>query len=186
MRPRTSLAPKKSTSQNQVQKFPISFSVLKLVTQISILSRLCTMNFRVAILLQQLPPSEVCCPQFPFSSAVCCCYTVPEAGAQGDMSPSMGPASRNGLPSSVGSKPLVGPTSSPTSALIHVGSRARCPECPNAKNPEIESLHQDPKSHTKSPHTKRVKSFRNSEVCSSGFPATVELQAPLMSLGSMT
>ena len=36
----------------------------------------------------------------------------------------------------VESKPLVGLTSpGPTSAPIHVGGRARCPEHPNAKNP---------------------------------------------------
>ncbi|KAF6084291.1 hypothetical protein HJG60_008568 [Phyllostomus discolor] len=67
--------------------------------------------------------------------------------------PSWDPASRNRLPSSVGSKPLGGPTSpGPMSTSIHAGSRARGPECPKAKSsdgdlaPSSKASYQEPPS----------------------------------------
>ena len=67
-RPHTSLAPQKATSQNHAQKFPIPRVFLsRLSKEISILSGMCTVGFRLAILWQQLSPSGsgVRCSQPP-------------------------------------------------------------------------------------------------------------------------
>ena len=102
------------------------------------------------------------CPQPPCSGSGnhVPCYIrsqVSEAGALGGTCSCMRPCLQE---SHVGSKSLMGPTSpGPTSALIHVGSRARSPERPNAKNLEGESSHQALKSCAESPHIKRATSL---------------------------
>ena len=91
------------------------------------------MGFRLAIFLQQLPPSEsgVHCFQSPCSSSgtVCCAaldHGVSDAGAKEVMSPTEGPCLQEWAANHVGSKPLVHPVSAwPHECSYHAGSRAR-------------------------------------------------------------
>ena len=112
----------------------------------------CHPLWNVHLWVSESPSSHI---TLPFESGVHCsqpprrslgnhgtCYTVP----------AWDPVSRSELPSSVGSKPLVGPVfPGPTSTPVHTGNRARSPEHPYTKKPEGESLYQALKSHIKSP-----------------------------------
>ena len=79
------------------------------------------------------------CSQSPCSSSgnLVRCYTVPEGGAREAHVPAWDCAFRSGLPSSAVSEPLVDPESpGPTRTPARARSRARSPECPDAKNPK--------------------------------------------------
>ena len=142
-RPRTALVPQKAVSQNHAQKFSISLSVLKQVSQ-----KYLRPLQHVHLWVSESPSSRSSSPLQGLWYAAPSLHVAAQKPCamlhwvmvsqvlepREALVPAWDPASRSGLPSSVGSKSLVGPASpGPVSAPVHVGIRARGPECPNAK-----------------------------------------------------
>ena len=155
MRPRTSLAPQKAISQNHGQKFPHFLICPSVVTKTDLHP-----PWNVHLWVSELPSSrgssllqDLGYTALRLHGAVqetMCHVTLSQMLEPREAHvPVWDPASGSGLTCSVGSEFLVGPTSpGPTSIPIHIGSRARGPERPNARNPEGGRLHQALKSCT--------------------------------------